>query len=325
MSDAIEDAKILEVDGIPVTDVTLDFEGVTYVLLENGIVEGRTRWRTADEVVTISYVPSVDYWLLDITGVGQAISNDSPNTPEFPWQATSWTLGEGVTTQPVFTVPSARTTRRLIRDVSTLSNTELYLFDRAFIKIITARNLAAAIDDYRTEVLDALMAGPTGIDLLEAITTQQANEVLGITWLAPTSQVNVTSSTTLVNVPGMSFAVAANTTYMVTIHGRLNTGAGGHDMRLSVPSLQGSASATHGFGYRVNNAGAINSVQQITTTSLRVLANGSPQVAPDTCYFMFRTAGTGGTAQFQFAQFASNAATSSLLTSTRARIEICPI
>lgn len=165
----------------------------------------------------------------------------------------------------------------------------------------------------------ALGGSAIGDAMFTALTKAEALTSI-CTVLKPSSAVTVNNSTTLVNIPGMSFVVAADTTYFVLLHNRLQTSTGASDIRIEVPSLLNGAISQTGFGVRLNGAGAINAITAITATNLRIGGSSVPQLAPDTSFFAFRTGATGGSAQFQFAQWTAHASNSIFNTTSIALI-----
>ena len=167
----------------------------------------------------------------------------------------------------------------------------------------------------------ALGAGAVGGELFLASTVAAALHVLGFQPLSPSADMSVVNSATPANISGMSFVVAADTSYAVLLIANIDAGGNGYDMRLNVPSLYNGAVNQNGYGFRMPGSGSISGVNTITTTNLRVAARGATQVGPEVSFFAFTTGGSSGIANFQFCQFfASAASVATLRSKTKAFI-----
>jgi hypothetical protein len=137
--------------------------------------------------------------------------------------------------------------------------------------------------------------------------------------LAPSADMSVTSNATPADVTGMSFAVAANTSYLVLAFWIIDAGAGGFDVQLALPSYGYGASIANGFGaFHVGNASL--PITTLAANTIRLAQRGAAQSTPSSTLGFFRTGSTGGTANVRFSQTSSNGAASVLQTPTRALI-----
>ena len=165
----------------------------------------------------------------------------------------------------------------------------------------------------------AMGAGAVGGQLFLAGTLALARQAMNENVLAPTINVPVVSSTALVNIGGMAFTVAADTTYLCFLFAHLNCGAGGYDVRLNLPGILNGTNTQNGYGIRMPGNGSVTGVNTVTSSNLRVAARGASQVGPEFSVFGFTTT-SAGTAIFQFSQFSSSVAESRLLTATKAYV-----
>lgn len=138
--------------------------------------------------------------------------------------------------------------------------------------------------------------------------------------VSPSSDVTATSSTTLTNVSGMSFSVAANTTYLILTNLQVNCGAGGYNCELSFPSILNNGTTASGFGVHLPGNNAVAGLATTTATTVKVSNRGAAQTTPSFSILLVRTDSTGGTANFQWAQNASSAAASTISATSRALI-----
>jgi len=138
--------------------------------------------------------------------------------------------------------------------------------------------------------------------------------------VSPSSDVTATSSTTLSNVSGMSFTVAANTTYLILTNLQMSVGAGGYNCEISFPSILNNGTTASGFGVQLTGSNSLAGLSTTSATTVKVSNRGAAQTTPSFSILLVRTDSTGGTANFQWSQNTSNAAASTISANTRALI-----
>jgi hypothetical protein len=169
-----------------------------------------------------------------------------------------------------------------------------------------------------------LGGGTVGQSLFTSATIADARTALQETVLSPSSEVSVTSTTTHATITGMTWTVAAGEVWEIAFFGMIDTGTGGGDVRLLLPSILGGTSGTNqGFGQRMNpGISAAVGVPSSSATTLRVARETTTAaVRPVYAHFFFVVGASGGTAEFQFTQASNDAAASKLLVQTRAIIK----
>lgn len=167
----------------------------------------------------------------------------------------------------------------------------------------------------------------SGTGNVEDLSSAQVLTILGLLGaikdmkiVSPSSDVTATNSTTLSNVSGMSFTVAANTTYLILTNLQVNCGSGGYNCEISFPSILNNGTTASGFGVQLPGNNVVAGLSATTATTVRVSNRGAAQTTPSFSILLVRTDSTGGTANFQWAQNQLSSPTSTILTSTRALI-----
>jgi hypothetical protein len=135
--------------------------------------------------------------------------------------------------------------------------------------------------------------------------------------LAPSGDMSVTSNATLADISGMSWTAAANTSYLCACAWQVDCGAGGFQMVLDCPSVYVGGAVLSGYGFTVNGSNTVAGLVQGGASEVRAGNRGAAQTGPVFSIFGFRTASTGGSAKFRFAQNGSNAAASVLKAQSR--------
>lgn len=124
-----------------------------------------------------------------------------------------------------------------------------------------------------------------------------------------TSDQSVTSSTTLVDCTGLSFAIGANETWKMQMDFHATAlGTAGMKWKFTVPS----GCTGNGNGTASRNANGFQAVNiNLTTGGSGTTVMGGQDIYGITGYFV--NSSTAGTVQFQFAQGASNATATIIL------------
>lgn len=116
---------------------------------------------------------------------------------------------------------------------------------------------------------------------------------------------SVTSNTTLQNDDDLFFAAGANQVWLVHMQAQVQTGAGGYKQHFVVPS-----GGSFSYGYLFNDGSVF--VYSSSTDASTQSWSSTGISAPMEVWGVFRTGATPGDLQYQWAQFASNAAASTV-------------
>lgn len=119
------------------------------------------------------------------------------------------------------------------------------------------------------------------------------------TWTKLSADV-VNSNAALAPATGLSFAGAANTTYLVELAGTFQSAAVGTGIAVALDIPSGSVT---GFGYHPVSATALGSVEQIAdsaTTGATAAVRAAATNVPIAARWIVATGASGGTVQLQF-------------------------
>jgi hypothetical protein len=136
--------------------------------------------------------------------------------------------------------------------------------------------------------------------------------------LSPTNDFSVTNTTAPVDVPGVSWTVGTNETYLVVAMLNLTHGGGGFDARVTAPTMQYITALQGGMGLAINGGGGFTPIGLTSSNSIRLVSRGGTASTQQAFSQVFFTTGTnGGTATMQWSQNATNASATTLLSTSK--------
>jgi hypothetical protein len=161
----------------------------------------------------------------------------------------------------------------------------------------------------------AVMIASGGIGVFASLALSGLSNVRD---LSPTNDFSVTNNIAANDVPGLSWTVGTNETYLLIAMLNITHGGGGFDARVTAPTMQYITALQGGMGLAINGGGGFTPVGLTSSNTVRLVSRGGTASTQQAFSQVFFTTGTnGGTATVQWSQNATNANATTLLQTSK--------